>query len=97
MQALIYKAWQVGSLSDNLFKHFNIEMSKRGFRRNEPVQASHLREDPTTLKGIIRAHLVEIGMTIDEVSDMFGLPVGYVREIYQITHDRPKLKLVASH
>lgn len=96
MQALIYKAWQIGSLSDGLFKHFNIEMSKRGFKKNEPVQAKHLREEATTLKGIIKAHLADLGMTIDEVADLFGLPTDYVREIYQISHERPKLRLVAS-
>ncbi|MCC5763451.1 hypothetical protein LH496_27690, partial [Klebsiella pneumoniae] len=96
MQALIYKAWQIGALSDGLFKHFNIEMSKRGFKKNEPVQASHLREEPTTLKGVLKAHLADLGMTINEISEMFGLPPDYVQEFYQIPRDRPKLRLVAS-
>lgn len=96
MQALIYKAWQAGALNDSLFKHFNIEMSKRGFRKNEPVQATHLQESPSTLAGIIKAHISELGMTLDDVSELFGLPTDFVREIYQIGRDRPKLRLVAS-
>lgn len=96
MQALIYKAWQIGALSDALYRHFNIEMSKRGFRKHEPVQASHLREEPSTLKSIIQAHLSDLGMTLDELAEMFGLPTSEVQGLYQLARERPKLQLVKS-
>ena len=96
MQALIYRAWQVGALSDQLFKHFNIEMSRRGFRKNEPVQATHLQENPTTLKGVVNAHLSDLGMTLDELADLFGLLPEEVRDLYQLAREKPKLRLVKS-
>lgn len=96
MQALIYRAWQIGALSDALFKHFMIEMSKRGFRKNEPVQARHLREEPTTLKGLIDAHISGLGLSLEDISELFGIPTEDVRNIYHLDRERPRLRLVKS-
>ena len=94
MQALIYKAWQTGALTDRMFKYYNIEMSKRGFRKHEPVEASHLREEPSTLKSIISAHTDELGYSVDDLCEMFGLIEDDVRSLYPVTKPRPRLRLV---
>ncbi|MER9890032.1 XRE family transcriptional regulator [Mesorhizobium sp. M0114] len=94
MQALIYKAWQIGKLSDRMFKYYNIEMSKRGFRKKEPVEAAHLREEPSTLRWIIAAHVEELGYSVDDLGEMFGLKIEDVVSLYPVPDRRPRLRLI---
>lgn len=95
MQSLMYKAWQIGSLSDRMYKYYVIEMSKRGFRKREPVEASHLIENPSTLRSIIRSHLQELDYSIDELSELFGLTNEDVAALYPIPLQKPRLRLVS--
>lgn len=94
MQALMYKAWQIGELSDRMYKYYVIEMSKRGFRKNEPVDVPHLREEPSTLKSIIQAHTHELGFSLEDLSELFGLPEEELVSLYPVTRPRPRLRLI---
>ncbi|BBC72633.1 conserved hypothetical protein [Altererythrobacter sp. B11] len=94
MQALIYKAWQVGCLSDRMKKYYFIEMSKRGFKKREPVEATHLREEPTTLRSIIQAHLTELDYSVDDLGEIFGLLSSDVEALYPVPRAKPQLRLV---
>lgn len=96
MQALMYKAWQTGKLTDRMYKYYAIEMSKRGFRKREPVDVSHLKETPATLRQIIRAHVDDLGYSIEDLGDMFGLLDDDIREIYPVPSSKPKLRIVRS-
>ncbi len=95
MQALIYKAWQIGSLTDRMFKYYMIEMSKRGFRKHEPVEASHLVEQPSTLRSIVTAHLTELDFSVNDLSEMFGLLSDDVEILYPVPSQKPRLRLVS--
>lgn len=94
MQALIYKAWQIGVLTDRMYKYYLIEMSKRGWRKVEPVEASHLIEEPATLKWIISAHLDELGYSATDLGEMFGLHDEDLLSLYPLPRQRPRLRLV---
>lgn len=94
MQSLMYKAWQIGSLSDRMYKYYVIEMSKRGFRKKEPVEASHLKEIPTTLRSIITAHINDLGFDIDDLSEMFGLLPEDIESLYPLPQSKPRLRIV---
>ncbi|MBF0304443.1 MAG: XRE family transcriptional regulator [Alphaproteobacteria bacterium] len=96
MQALIYKAWQVGRLDDRMFKYYNVEMSKRGFRKREPVEASHLAESPATIKWIMEAHVGDLGYTINDLSDIFGLEEDELREMFPVDRPKPRLRLIVN-
>lgn len=95
MQALMYKAWQIGSLSDRMYKYYVIEMSKRGFRKREPVEATHLLETPTTLRSIIKTHITDLDFSVEEISEMFGLSVEDVETLYPIPKRKTLLRLVS--
>lgn len=94
MQSIMYKAWQIGCLTDRMYKYYVIEMSKRGFRKKEPVEASHLMETPSTLRSIIAAHIDDLGFSIEDLSEMFGLLPGDIESLYPIPRSKPKLRLV---
>lgn len=38
MQALVYRAWELGAISDRGRKYYFVEMSKRGWRDKEPIE-----------------------------------------------------------
>ena len=94
MQALIYKAWELGKLSDRMFKYYNIEVSKRGWKTKEPIEISGFEENPRTLKEIVAAHIGELEYSVDELSELCGLPVDELKEMYPLPSNRPRLKLV---
>lgn len=94
MQALIYKAWQIGKMSDRMYKYYNIEMSKRGYRKTEPIEASFLKEEPSMIREIMSAHVSELGYSIEDISELFGLLEEDVVALYPIARPRPRLRLV---
>jgi len=95
MQSLVYKAWQTGALNDRMYKYYMIEMSKRGWRKREPVEASHLVEMPSTLRSIIRAHIADLDFSVNDLADMFGLVVEDVEMLYPVPSSKPRLRLVS--
>ena len=96
MQALVYRAWQLGKMDDRQYKYFQIEMSKRGWRKSEPLEPTHLREEPTTLRDMVRAHINDLGYSLEELGDLFGLEKRDLLTLYPIEQDRPKLRLVSN-
>lgn len=95
MQALIYKAWQTGRISDRMFKYYNIEMAKRGFKTKEPIDWNGGAESPSTLRQLITTHLDELGYSPGELGELFGLLEEEVVALYQLSgHRKPHLKLV---
>jgi Zn-dependent peptidase ImmA (M78 family)/transcriptional regulator with XRE-family HTH domain len=95
MQALIYKAWQTGRISDRMFKYYNIEMSKRGFRTKEPVEWNGSAELPSTLQQLLRAFTEDLGYSIADLSELFGLLEEEVTSLYELSGLRkPLLRIV---
>jgi Zn-dependent peptidase ImmA (M78 family)/transcriptional regulator with XRE-family HTH domain len=95
MQALIYKAWQIGRLSDRMFKYYNIEMSKRGFKTKEPIEWSGSAESPATFRQLLTVYVEELGFSPDDLSELFGLSNEEVAALFPLPGKRrPLLKLV---
>ena len=95
MQALIYKAWQIGRLSDRMFKYYNIEMAKRGFKTKEPVDWNGSAENPSTLRQLIGTYVEELSYSPSDLGELFGLVEDEVVGLYQLSgHRKPHLKLV---
>lgn len=95
MHALVYRAWSLGVLDDRQYKYFMVEMSKRGWRKQEPLEPTHLKEEAFTLKHIIDAHLEDLGYTKEDMSDLFGLTEREFAALYRVAEGRPKLRLVS--
>jgi Zn-dependent peptidase ImmA (M78 family) len=95
MQALIYKAWQVGKLSDRQYKYFFIEMNRRNWRKIEPVDVPHLKEKPSTLRALIATHINQLGHSEEEISEMLGLERSEFASWFPVEKKRPTLRLVA--
>jgi Zn-dependent peptidase ImmA (M78 family)/transcriptional regulator with XRE-family HTH domain len=93
MHALVYRAWELGTISDRSKKYFYIELTKRGWRESEPVEVV-APETPTALADVVGAHIGELGYSVADISELFGLEEREVRAIYPIPRIKPKLRLV---
>jgi Zn-dependent peptidase ImmA (M78 family) len=95
MQSLIYKAWQIGCISDRMFKYYNIEMAKRGFRRKEPIEWNGSAESASTIRQLLQAYVGELGYSLPDLSDLLGLRESEMMALYEFAgKQRPQLKLV---
>jgi IrrE N-terminal-like domain len=95
MQALIYKAWQIGRISDRMFKYYNIEMSKRGFRTKEPIEWNGSAESAATLRQLVATYVDELEYSTGDFGDLFGLMDDEVEALFPLPgKKKPQLKLV---
>lgn len=98
MQALIYKAWSLGKITDRGLKYYQIEMSKRGYRRNEPVELDNFKESPSSLSQLIKVHLDQLGYSMAELCEITNMYEDELRAMYGLTEKtKVKLKLVSNH
>lgn len=96
IQSIIYKSWELGEISDRRMQNYFIEMSRRGWRKNEPIEAIGFTETPTVFNFMINAHLDDIGYSEDELADMFGLYTNEFMSLFPVRRKRPVLRVVAS-
>lgn len=97
MQSLVMKAWSLGKIGDQRKKSLFIEMSRRGWRKREPVEARGFLEKPALLEKIIGAHLDELGYSRDELSEMFGIEERELSNLFPLEVKKPKLRIVSSN
>jgi Zn-dependent peptidase ImmA (M78 family) len=94
MQALMYKAWEIGKISDRMYKYYNVELARRGFRSREPVALSNFTETPMVFREIISEHLTTLEYSLDELAELCGLFTDEFRSLYPVPASRPQLRIV---
>jgi Zn-dependent peptidase ImmA (M78 family)/DNA-binding XRE family transcriptional regulator len=98
--AMVMRARQCGLLSEDTERRIWINISRRGWRKNEPYDDSMPIEEPRMLRAAIDLILTEGGQTPDEIVDQIGLPErdievlcglsqGYFAEFSRLTLRRP--------
>jgi Zn-dependent peptidase ImmA (M78 family) len=92
MQAILFRARDLHRLTDRGYRYYQITLSKRGWRSNEPVVIEGAIENPRLLKKLVASHLGELGYSPQDLSELFGIVPQEMAEI--ATPDRPKLRLV---
>ena len=99
MQALLYRAKDLGQVDPNQYRYLMQGISARGWRLREPPELDFPREEPTVLSSIIKAHLDDLGY---ELVDLLGLVPMYEDEFSRLYGDwsrtkptRPRLRIVS--
>ncbi|MCF8710362.1 XRE family transcriptional regulator [Rhizorhapis sp. SPR117] len=93
MQALIRKAYNAGKLNDARYRYFMVQMGKRGWRTNEPVELTNVRERPRVLMRILHAHLGKLEYTLEDMSALTGVRSAEIETMYDLV-EAPKLRLI---
>jgi Zn-dependent peptidase ImmA (M78 family)/transcriptional regulator with XRE-family HTH domain len=91
MQAVVRRARDLNRISDRGYRYYMVELSKRGWRAAEPVQIDS-DESPKIYRNLYRAHVQELGYTLDDLSELFGLLAEDMPDLG--LPDRPRLRLV---
>lgn len=92
MSALMHKARDVGRISDRGFRYYMINMSKRGWRTNEPVDID-ARETPRLIFQLVRAHTGHLGYSLEDLSALTGLQEQEFQEMFGLV-TTPRFRIV---
>ena len=92
MSALVMRAKQIGTITENQQRYFFMHMSKRGWRRREPESLDFPYEQPTALIEVFESH-EEIGYTTEDICELLCISVEDFDEMY--FPDRPTTLKVA--
>jgi Zn-dependent peptidase ImmA (M78 family)/DNA-binding XRE family transcriptional regulator len=86
MQALLYRARTVGTLSPDSYRRTMQRVSAAGWRTREPVEFGPA-ESPELLSQAIEA-LPAAGMTSSVIADEFGIPMARLTRMLSLPEDR---------
>ncbi|MFZ5848425.1 MAG: XRE family transcriptional regulator [Actinomycetota bacterium] len=92
MSALIRRARDLGKIDDSRYKSLNVQMSRQGWLKQEPVQIP--REEPTLVTDVINLHRNEHGYTTEELAALAGLTPAEYRLMFHDEHGPEKLRLI---
>jgi len=101
---LIYRSRQLGLINDRTFKNLQINVSRRGWRKSEPLENIIQEETPSLARQAFELVFDEklllvskmendLGLHQDEIEKICGLEKGFFNK-YKTDSDRPKLRLV---
>ncbi len=88
MRSIVKRAKALGVINKHQYRNFQINFSKKGFTKNEPITLKD--EPPKLLNEVIRLHVQELGYSIDDIASMVSLSRVEFRSKFLI---EPKTKL----
>jgi Zn-dependent peptidase ImmA (M78 family)/transcriptional regulator with XRE-family HTH domain len=84
MAAIIRRAFDLGKITERQYRYFNIEMTKRGYRKCEPAPIP--AEEPALFRAILDVHRNHHHRSPAELSDLLGMfEHQFRREFWQST------------
>lgn len=81
--ALIKRAEDLGSLSKNKAKYLWMQMSKYGYRLNEPLPIP--KEEAHTHSNLVEFYRKELKYSVDELAQLFKMPLKDLEELHNIS------------
>lgn len=89
MASIIRRAKELGCIDSKWYTYLNVELSRKGFKKNEPVQVPIDR--PSLLYEAYQLHKTELDYSDSELCNIFCLPMDVLTNI---CHPRMTLRLV---
>ncbi|AYA37521.1 ImmA/IrrE family metallo-endopeptidase [Hymenobacter oligotrophus] len=77
IQFLVMRAYKLKIISDERYRSLFQQISRLGYRKKEPIDIPI--EVPVLISSMIRAHLNDLDMSIDEIENHIGLLVDDIR------------------
>ena len=99
MQALLMRASFLDCISANQSRYLWQQISARGWRLREPAELDFPIETPTVLPSIVRAHLTQLGYSMDELVKLLRICEEEFVEMYGVagatpSAAKPKLQIL---
>ena len=91
MRALVRRAKGLGLLNQQEYRNFQINFSRRGMAKSEPILLSE--EKPFVLNQIIKLHMNELDYSEDELARIMKLSLSEFQDKF-IEQETPKLKVL---
>ena len=100
MQALLMRATDLNFVSPNQARYLWQQIASKGWRLREPPELDFAPETPTVLPSIVKAHLTQLGYSMDELTKLMRVHQSEFSEMYGQNSDppppdKPKLRIVA--
>lgn len=80
MQAILYRAKDLGAISERQYEGLWRQISRAGYRKSEPVEVP--RERPGLLTEVVELHLDDLGYGVEDVSRLLHLNVAEFVRLY---------------
>lgn len=93
MASLIRRAYDLGCINKDRYTYLNIEMSRLGYKKNEPVDV-FIDQTSLFVKGY-KMHKNELDYSDKELSDAFNLPIDVIDRFCKSNSRKGKLRVVA--
>ena len=90
MASIIRRAYQLKKITSDKYKYFNIELSRRGYKKEEPFDV--FIDRATIFKDAYELHINELDYSIEEISVAFSLPIDVIEKFCIINNS--KLRIV---
>ena len=84
MQALLYRAKDIGTITTGQSQYLWRQISARGYRRQEPPSLNFPAERCTVLPGIIRMHIEDMSYTIEQLCATLHVYKDELRRMYPL-------------
>lgn len=96
LQAQIHRCKDLGMLCEKDVRNFYININRRGWRKNEPLDESILPENPVMIKEALELLKNEIGIDIETISQDTSIPEIDIRILFNIAKANKELDLHTS-
>ncbi len=92
--ALLYRAKEIGAITENQSQYLWRQMSSMGYRRTEPPELDLKVEMPTVLPEIVRLHLEELGYGVSDLAQALRSSEDDLRALHPLPGATSRLRVV---
>jgi len=91
MASIVKRAKNLGMIGDEKYKYFNIELSRKGYKKEEPLNV--YIDKPTLFKEAYKIHRQDLQYSDEELAQSFKLPLDIIKRFFVFDDRIISLKL----
>ena len=90
MASIIRRAKDLGCISNDKYRYFNIEMSRRGYKKHEPINV--WIDSPSVFYDAYTLFKTELFYSDNDLVEAFNLPINIIKSYCERTALHVRLK-----
>lgn len=92
MASIIHKARQIGYINADKYKYLNIELSRCGYKKKEPIDV--YIDTPQIIKESYNLYKNELSYSDEDLAETFALPITFIKKFFNQNENKLRLKIV---